>query len=289
MNLLLYNDYRNRGVVMSKLSDTTNIGLTFQMSLDSFLDAQHPVKKMDQTAYDKALHKLEELKCCRSYQKKTRIAQEARTICPDCIESYIAEGIYSQDIYDSLHVLKRGMELAVMNLGKDFFLRDISDFDSCDEAKPLLHIKFTYACTLFEAGYMRKAEKQFKELLNLHPSDVFLAHHYLYVIYLYFEELESCRELLNKYHSDSTMDIFVDFLYQVKSENMEKAGLMIPLMKSKNKFLYDLVTYEAMNMTTLHDLVISGSEAEAGYIFRILKKVLQTMEYLHIFIVNIDL
>lgn len=276
------------GVIMSKLSDTTNIGFTFQMSLDSFLDEQHPVKEMNQTAYDKALYKLEELKYCRSSQKKTKIAQEARTICADCIESYIAEGIYSQDIYDSMHVLKEGMELAVMNLGKDFFLRDVSDFYNCSEAKALLHIKFTYACTLFEAGYMRKAEKQFKELLNLHPSDVFLAHHYLYVIYLYFEELELFRDLLNKYQCDCTMDVYADFLYQIKRENLMKASAMIPQMKSKNKHLYDLITYEAMNTTTVQETISAGSEEEAGYIFRIIKKVLQTMEYLHIFIVNTE-
>ncbi|MCB6603018.1 hypothetical protein LI129_19670, partial [Erysipelatoclostridium ramosum] len=91
------------------------------------------------------------------------------------------------------------MELATMNLGKDFFLRDASDFFQFDEAKPLFHIKFAYAASLYEAGYMRKAQRQFQEILNLNPEDLFQVRHYLMSIALYFEELESCRELLEKY------------------------------------------------------------------------------------------
>lgn len=273
---------------MDKLSDTTNIGLTFQMTLDSFLEEQHPGKNANQKTYEQALHKLEEVKLCRSPQKKVAIGLAAREICPDCIESYMTIGIYTQDIYERMRVLKEGMELATMNLGKDFFLRDISDFYECPEAKPLLHIKFAYAGTLFDAGYMKKAAKQFKELLNLNPSDVFSASHYLYAIHLYFEELEACRELLHKYHKNDTFHTYAEFLYLIKNENVEEAKAMIPKLKFKNQYLYDLITFEAMNTASLHEQVLPGSEEEAGYIYRILSKVLHTMEYLHIFIVKND-
>lgn len=274
---------------MRKLSDTMNIGLTFQMSLDSFLKEQHPIRAYNSSQHDMALRKLEEVKNCRSSQKKIMIAQEARKICIDCIESYIVEGIYSQSVYEGLDVLKVGMELAVMNLGKDFFLREISDFYDIHEAKSLLHIKFIYACTLFDAGYMKKARKQFKELLNLHPGDVYMAHHYLYVIYLYFEEMESFKALLHKYQKNSTMDVYVEFLYHVKSGNIQLAKDMIIRMKAINKYLYDLITYETLNTVCIHEMKCEGSEEEAGYTFKILKKVLHTMEYLHIFIVGTGL
>lgn len=273
---------------MDKLSDTTNIGLTFQMTLDSFLEEQHSGKNANQKTYEQALHKLEEVKLCRSPQKKVAIALEARDICPDCIESYMTIGMYTQDIYERMRILKKGMELATMNLGKDFFMKETYDFYECAEAKPLLHIKFAYACTLFDAGYMKKAAKQFKELINLNPADVFSGVHYLYAIHLYFEELESCRELLHKYHKNDTFHTYAQFLYFIKSEEIEEAKAMIPKLKLKNRYLYDLLTFEAMNTASVAEQVLPGSEEEAGYIYRILSKVLHSLEYLHIFIVKND-
>ena len=171
---------------MNHISDTTDIGITFQMTLDAFLDETHPVKDTNQNTYRDALKKLEEANHCRSSQKKQTIAREALGICTDCIEAYLVLGINEQNMYRKLGMLKEGMEPATMNLGKDFFLRDASDFFEFDEAKPLFHIKFAYAASLYEAGYMRKAQRQFQEILNLNPEDLFQVRHYLMSIALYF-------------------------------------------------------------------------------------------------------
>ena len=120
---------------MNHISDTTDIGITFQMTLDAFLDETHPVKDTNQNTYRDALKKLEEANHCRSSQKKQTIAREALGICTDCIEAYLVLGINEQNMYRKLGMLKEGMELATMNLGKDFFLRDASDFFEFDEAK----------------------------------------------------------------------------------------------------------------------------------------------------------
>ena len=47
---------------MNHISDTTDIGITFQMTLDAFLDETHPVKDTNQNTYRDALKKLEEAK-----------------------------------------------------------------------------------------------------------------------------------------------------------------------------------------------------------------------------------
>lgn len=106
---------------MNHISDTTDIGITFQMTLDAFLDETHPVKDTNQNTYRDALKKLEEANHCRSSQKKQTIAREALGICTDCIEAYLVLGINEQNMYRKLGMLKEGMELATMNLGKDFF------------------------------------------------------------------------------------------------------------------------------------------------------------------------
>ena len=51
---------------MNHISDTTDIGITFQMTLDAFLDETHPVKDTNQNTYRDALKKLEEANHCRS-------------------------------------------------------------------------------------------------------------------------------------------------------------------------------------------------------------------------------
>ena len=271
---------------MNHISDTTDIGITFQMTLDAFLDETHPVKDTNQNTYRDALKKLEEANHCRSSQKKQTIAREALGICTDCIEAYLVLGINEQNMYRKLGMLKEGMELATMNLGKDFFLRDASDFFEFDEAKPLFHIKFAYAASLYEAGYMRKAQRQFQEILNLNPEDLFQVRHYLMSIALYFEELESCRELLDKYRRNDAFCCFIRFLYLMKEEDFEQAKQMISLLKEKNSFLYDILTYRSMNAVVTQGLPLEGSLEEAGYIYRIISKVVQPMEYLHIFLVK---
>lgn len=40
---------------MNHISDTTDIGITFQMTLDAFLDETHPVKDTNQNTYRDAL------------------------------------------------------------------------------------------------------------------------------------------------------------------------------------------------------------------------------------------
>ena len=268
---------------MDQMTDTFNIGITFQMTLDSFLEDKHVIKSSNQEAYEEALIKLEELKRYRNPNRKCSIAKEALQLCSDCIEGYMAWGLYTQDVYKRMDIYKEGMELATMNLGKDFFMQQQSDFYEREEARSLFHIKFAYACTLYEVGFMRKALQQFQEILHLNPSDHFQVHHYLYALYLYFEELSQCKVLLKKYDVADTFHTYVDFLLYMKQGELKSAKAMLPVLQEKNTYLFDLMTYKAMNTTTLQTHTDPGSMEEAGYIYRILIKVIHSFDYLHIF------
>lgn len=267
---------------MEKTTNTTSIGITFQMSLDTFLDELHPIKHTHKESYDVALKILEEMKNYRNPKTKMEIASNALSQCPHCIEAYIALGRYHQDVYKRMQIYKEGMELATMNLGKDFFLQPIQDFYLEEIAKPLFHIKYAYACTLYELGYMKKAKQQFQELLHVNPSDHFLVHHFLLALYLYFEELEKCRELLAQFEQDSFY-VYAYFLLKMKLGDIEEARKMLPLLKQSNAYLFDILTYKSMNMATHVKYPLPGSAEEANYIFRILNKAIQSQEYLHIF------
>lgn len=270
---------------MNHMTDLWNIGTTFQMSLDAFLEDTHPSKHANQKAYAKALRILEQTNHCRSPFTKQKIANEALSLCADCIEAYLILGINEADMYKKLDILKTGVELATMNLGKDFFLRDASDFYLFDEAKPLFHIKFAYARTLYEAGYMRKAQRQFQEIRNLNPPDVFQAHHYLLSISLYLEELELCKEILDS-RKDDTFTCLARFLYYLKKEDYASAAHMVPNLKKRNPHLFQMLTYEKMNILGFDSQQTQGSKEEADYVYRIISKVVQPMEYVHIFLTH---
>ena len=271
---------------MKEQIDIIDIGMKFQMSLDAFLEESHVGYTKNEQSYQQALLKLEESKRVRSWQKKQQIAYEALDICEDCIEAYMMLGTYEEDHAVRIQRYKEGMELATMNLGKDFFLRKVDDFYSIEQAKPLFHIKFTYACALYEAGCMRKAQQQFQEILNLNPSDAFCAHHYLYALSLYFEEYESCKELLQKYDQHSAMDCYVRFLLSLKTENYAAAKTAIPYLQAANCHFYNILTYRSMNTLSQSQSMTPKSEEEAAYIYRILNKVIHVMEYLPMFLVK---
>ena len=266
--------------------DCIDMGKTFQISLDAFLEESHPAEGKQQESYQQALATLEESRLFRGWDKKQAIANKALEICPDCVEAYMLLATYEQDIVKRVKIYKEGMELATLNLGKDFFLRQVSDFYVFEEAKAFFQIKYMYASTLYEMGYMRKAQIQFQDILNLNPSDHYDVHVYLYVLALYFEEFVSLKELLQKYHKNRTIDQYVQFLLYMKMESYLEAKQMIPCLSKANLPLYNMLTYRSMNMTRKVQDADAGSEEEAAYLYHMLNKVLHSMEYLPDFLVK---
>lgn len=266
-------------------TDTLQLGITFQMSLDAFLEDELPTRQSDESLYEQALHILEEANGYRSQQKKSEIAKQAIQLCPDCIEAYQLYAMNSRDIYKRISILRRGTELATMNLGKEYFMRKIEDFYEEEAAKVLLTIKYHYAVSLYEAGCISKAVKQFQEILNLNPSDVYCARHYLCACMLYLEQIELCRGILQRYEED-TYAIYVEFLLLVKDERIKEAISWIPKLKASNVHLYDLLTYHCINTTTCYEKPIAGTFEEASYCYKILSKILMAMEYLPQFLMD---
>ena len=103
---------------------------------------------------------------------------------------------------------------------------------------------------------MRKAQRQFQEILNLNPEDLFQVRHYLMSIALYFEELESCRELLDKYRRNENFknnlkewrkvilyfkvvrDIYIFGEKRRKVKKMNNEG---GFLKSRNSFILFII------------------------------------------------
>ena len=269
--------------------DKTNcidMGKTFQISLDAFLEENHSVCGKQQQSYEQALSVLEESKKFRSWKKKQSIAHEALSVCKDCIEAYMLLATYEEDIVKRLAIYKEGMELATLNLGKDFFLRQVQDFYELEEAKTYFQIKYMYANALYEMGCMRKAQMQFQDILNLNPNDHYHVHYFLYVLALYFEDFTNAQALLEKYDQNRAIDYYMRCLLLLKMERYEEAKASIPTLIKANESLYNMLTYRSMNMTRKVENADAGSEAEAAYLYHLFNKVLPCMEHLPEFLVK---
>ncbi len=264
--------------------DTASLGITYQMSLDAFLQDGYRGTSYQSQNYDLALNKLKEMKQYRGWQKKKMIAHEALMICRDCIEAYLALGLYSQDIFETLKIYKEGMELATMNLGRDYFRQPISDFYEMGETRVFFHMKFAYACALYEVGYMRRAQAQFQDILSLNPGDAFGARYYLYAGFLYFEEFEKFKQLYERYPKQDTFTLYANFLYYYKKQMLNESLVLIRPMQEYNIYLYEVMSYERMNTAVIKKRFLPGSSEEAAYCHAILQKVTNQLEYLPTFL-----
>jgi len=266
--------------------DTASLGITYQMALDSFLQDSYHATFSKSDDYEEALQKLKEMKQFRGWQKKKLIAHQALMICRDCIEAYLAMGLYSDDIFETLKIYKEGMELATMNLGREYFQQPISDFYELADAKVFFHMKFAYACALYEVGYMRRAQAQFRDILSLNPSDAFAVRYYLYAGFLYFEEFEKFKQLYERYPKQDTFTLYANFLYYYKKQMLSEANVLLHPMQEYNNYLYEVMAYERMNTAVIKKKFMPGSSEEAAYCYAILQKVTNGLEYLPTFLVK---
>ncbi len=270
---------------MNYAENTMNLAMTFQMSLDCFVKENKQIYKHNDALIE-ALQHLEKVSQFRSFEKKRTIAKEALEFCPDCIEAYYALGCYTKSCFTKMEILKKGMEKATLLLGKDFFLQNRDDFYECKDAHAFFQIKFAYALTLFESGYMKKAKQQLREIINLNPSDHFKAHELLYAVYLHFEDHNAMKELMERYPQRDTLYLYVLFLKEMKLANYNNAKLMIPLLKQSNHYLFEIVSQKRMNTLANTKQRVPGSEEEAAYVYQLLQRQFMASQQLAIFLLE---
>ena len=247
---------------------TRNLALTFQLSLDCFLK-EESIENED-AALQTAKIYLKQASQYRSKAKRYEIAKKTLDACPRCLEAYLIMAAASDNLFQRIRLLKEGMEQATLALGKQFFLQQIDDFYSIQHSHLYFQIKYSYALSLWEGGYVKKAEQQCREILNLNPSDYYHVHELLYAIYLFQEDITSCLTLLKHYQDQSTLSLYFMFLLQMKQQKFKAAREMVPLMKEANPYLYEMITHQRICVGTGVRSMIAGSESEASYIYLLL-------------------
>ena len=253
------------------------------MSLDCFLKEENIQK--DTLKHKQALNIVKEAMQLRSSALKVKMAKEALDLCEECIEAYMLLAS-CVNAFERIEILKIGYEKNVLLLGKQFFMQEKEDYYEFEEAHDFFKIKYTYALALFESGYMKEALCQFEQILNLNPKDHFKVREYLYVLYLYFEDLIKLSKIMETYKDRTTLYVYILFFIELKKKNFSKAKEIIPLLKDLNSHLYLLITHQKLCVAPICKDAKRGSEEEANYVYSLLSVLLNIMNPVDEFLLN---
>lgn len=259
------------------------IGVTFQMSLDHFLTQQEELNLNNSDDKQQAFAILDGMKQFRSNRKKCELAKQALAACPNCIEAYLALGMYSDDIFLSLSYFEEGARIAACELGKNFFLQDAHDFYKLPESEAFFTIKAAYAQTLFDIGYMKRAKEEYETILKLNPSDHFQVRYRLLSLYLLFEEPDHFRHIATLCDKDDPIVLYALALYDYKSADLERVAERLIEGEDQNPYIASILRRESRGRYVSGSDYARGSREEADYFDQIFHKAVSILDYLHIF------
>lgn len=260
-----------------KNNDIDN-GMTFQMSLDHFVN--------DQSAFNLEINPnrvsieniLAKMNLFRNRNKKCELAKQALGIDPNCLEAYIALGKYSDDIFESLNYYQKATQMATCKLGNAYFQQDKKDFYFDDETRLFFCAKSEYADLLYHAGQMSASKKQYEEILRLNPHDHHHVYRKLYALYLYFEMDEHFRYLHESRDTKDIHDDFSNMLYHYKKEELNNARNCYLRIRSSYPLIEKLLKREYRY----------GDDPHMDEIQHLYGPILLSLNYLPVFIQQIE-
>lgn len=262
---------------------TLDMGKTFQLSLESFLEEEYPDRYND--TYTQALAIVKDAMHFRSVKIRMEKAKEALCICAGCAEAYMLYAASLEDVFMRLEILKNGYEQIAISLGKNYFLQEIEDY-YLENAYPYFKIRYAYSLCLFECGFLKEALMHFEHILKLNPQDVFKVREYLYVLYLYYEDLNALQSLLERFKDRDTLYVYVLFILEIKRKNFVQAKKILPLLKEMNLYLFEMITNQRIYVGNADKKGPLGSEEEAGYVYSLLSLLFEIITPLQSFIAN---
>ena len=141
-------------------------------------------------------------------------------------------------------VMKHGNE--IMEREKYFDEENIGHFWGIFETRPYMRIKCSYANTLVENGMMKKAIKEYEEILKLNENDNMGVRFRLMSLYAFFEDEENALKLYKKYggHDEVQILLPLSVLYFKKGESAKAANYLKKIeknVKGIKKFFKDIM------------------------------------------------
>lgn len=152
-----------------------------------------------------------------SGNKRYTLARQALELDPHQPDAYVILAEQSKTAAESLQWLKKGVAAGEKQLGKEFFLENKGEFWGLVETRPYMRAKEEYAYALWHTGREEEAIREYKELLELNPSDNQGIRYSLIQIYLNAGRYDDARTLLDQFKEEESANfmynrVFVEFM-----------------------------------------------------------------------------
>ncbi len=185
-------------------------------------------------------------------QEALRFARKALKLDPYNLDAELI--VIEHGEKNPLNILKRlrlATEKGEKYLQKRFFFDDenIGEFWQIIETRPYMRMRYQYAGALCEFGMLRKAAREYEELLRLNAEDNLGVRWELIHIYAALEDKEAAEALLAKYseHDESVMLLAVALLnYRLgmTDKALEYVKKLLRVNKELKLFLKDYLGEE---------------------------------------------
>lgn len=181
--------------------------------------------------------------------KRLKYAKEVLKMDKDNLDAkYLIASTDAKDPIDMLNrlekILKHGNEI----MEREGFMdeENIGEFWEIVETRPYIRIKQSYAEVLAENGMMKKAVKEYEEILKLNENDNMGVRFRLMSLYAFFEDEENALKLYKKYNGQNSVQMLlpISVLYFKKGEFAKSLNYLKKIeknVKGLKKFFKDMM------------------------------------------------
>ena len=203
----------------------------------------------DESDFEKIYDYLEMAFETEDDSKRLKYAKEVLKMDKDNLDAeYLIASTDAKDSIDMLNrlekILKHGNEI----MEREGFMdeENIGEFWEIVETRPYIRIKQSYAEVLAENGMMKKAVKEYEEILKLNENDNLGVRFRLMSLYAFFEDEENALKLYKKYNGQNSVQMLlpISVLYFKKGEFAKSLNYLKKIeknVKGLKKFFKDMM------------------------------------------------
>jgi hypothetical protein len=197
-------------------------------------------------------------------QHRDRLAQEALTLDPKCVDAYVILAENADTDEEAMMLSEKGMEIGEKELGKAFFKANKGHFWGLLETRPFMRAKAAYADAVHQLGYAIVAIHQYEQLLELNPNDNQGIRYKLFGAYLEEGKFEAAERLLKQYEEATANGLYNKLLLELyKNGFSAKAAKLLKDAKKANPHVIPFLSDKKSIPMFLPNGYRLGDESEA--------------------------
>lgn len=198
-------------------------------------------------------------------EQARELVRRALALDADCVDALVlAAKLDARSVKEAIALLEKAVEAGERSLGKGFFVENKGHFWGLIETRPYMRARQELAAIHRAEGHVRKAMAHFEALLGLNPNDNQGVRYELLGCYLECRELESARELMDRYKGDPFVLVaWARVLERYLSRDPAGAGRALTKARKANRFVELYLSTMKKMPEQMPETYSLGSEEEA--------------------------